>query len=154
MTSLSPLAYNSSALWIPARGSFAPRVLAVRSLSGDPLADVCRAVFQRCASRFALCEEGHRVAIDQLDLAEIERQRAPSFLALDEASELREILRFDAATQHETYTLSLLRPLNPQHWDIAALVAAPLVPSRPARPPGRKPIHPSCKAMGTPSPSY
>ena len=83
MTSLSPLAYDSSALWIPARGNLAPPVVAFCSLSGDPLADVCRAVFQRCASGLALCKEGHRVAIDELDLAEIERQPVPSFLALD-----------------------------------------------------------------------
>jgi len=57
-------------------------LLSARSLV-IPLADVYRAVFQRCASGLALCKEGHRVAIDELDLAEIERQPAPSFLALD-----------------------------------------------------------------------
>src|SRR5690242_5055846 len=89
--------------------------MALGSLPGDPLANVCRAVFEACAICFAVCEEGHRVALDELHLTEIERQRTTPFLALDDPSKLAEIFPFDAATQHEAYALALLGPLNPQH---------------------------------------
>jgi len=114
--SLFPLARISSAFWMPARAGPAPWALAFCSLSGDPLADVCRAVFQRCASRFVLCEEAHRVAIGELDLPQVEREHSLSILALDQPSQLREMLGFDAPTQHETYALAVLGPLNSQHW--------------------------------------
>src|SRR5262249_34430467 len=114
------------------RGNLAPRVVAFRSLSGDPLADVCTAVFQRCASRFALCEEAHPVAIDELGLPQVEREHTLSILALDQPSQLREMLGFDAPTQHETYALAVLGPLNSQHSDIRALEAGVIALSRPS----------------------
>src|SRR5262249_40577389 len=97
------------------------------------LADVCRAVFQRCASRFALCEEAHRIAIDELDLPQVEPEHALSILALDQTSQLREMLGFNAPTQHETYAVPVLEPLNSQHSDIRTLETGSIVPSRPFR---------------------
>src|SRR5262249_60998244 len=43
------------------------------------------------------------------------------------------LLGFDAPTQHETYAVPVLEPLNSQHSDIQTLEAGAMVPSRPFR---------------------
>src|SRR5262249_42831866 len=90
----SPLARISSALWLQGR-ALAPCPLAFGPLPVDPLANVCGAVFQGGASRFALSEEGQSVAIDELDLLQVEREGALATFALDQPSELREMLGLD-----------------------------------------------------------
>jgi len=104
-----------SAFWIPAFGNLAPRVVAFRSLSGDPLANVRCAAFQRGTSRFAPCQEPHRVLIDELDLLEVQSESTLRVFAFDHPSEVREMLGVDATTQREAHDPVLHGPLYPQH---------------------------------------
>src|SRR5262249_55873180 len=137
----SSLLGHASGFSIPLGVGLAERLPAPRSLSRDPLADIYGASLQRRARRFALCEEAHRIVVDELDLAEVEDDGTLSFFGVEQASDLREVLRFDAPAQHEPYAVILHRPLDPQHQDPRALQAGPLVRSRITRRLSRRAIH-------------
>jgi len=109
MTSLSPLAYGVVSAWISGRGSVAPRVLGFCSFSGDPVADVCTAVFQRRASCLALREERNRVAIDERDLPQIERDRTLSITRERDSSGIRDLRDLEGGHSSHTRPVERMR---------------------------------------------
>jgi len=69
------------------------------SLSGDPLANKCRAAFQRGASGFAPCQEPHGVLIDEIDFLEVQNESTSRRFAFNQPAEVWEMLAVDATAQ-------------------------------------------------------
>src|SRR5262249_61901998 len=84
---------------IPGTAGPSTWAFASSSLSGDPLANICGAAFQRGASGFAPCQEPHGVLIDQVDFLEVQNESTLRVFAFDQSSEFREVLGVDATAQ-------------------------------------------------------
>ena len=83
--------------------SGAPLKLTSASLSGDPLADVCRAVLERDAVRFATLEKIDRVSTNQGHVVQVQYYVATVWFRADERFQLGYVVLGHSAAQRKDH---------------------------------------------------
>src|SRR5208282_3876036 len=80
----------------------------------NPLADICRAILELGAIRFATSQKYNCVSIHELDLSQIQNNAVVLSFDFEESLQLYHLFRIDSTTQGKGYGLRFRRYLNSQ----------------------------------------
>ena len=88
------------------------------ALSGHPLADVCRAVLERDAVRFAPHEKVDCVHTDQGQILQVQYYAATACFTADQRFQLRQVVFYHSTAESKDHPV-VRRSSNPQHGDLS-----------------------------------